>query len=125
MNAHQHLILCIDDDQDILEYLKLTLEANGYRVSTAGSAEEGLKRYGQERPDLIIVDLMMEEVDTGTQFCKELRALGNEAPIYMLSSIGDSLMREADVSAFGLSGVFQKPLNKERLLKVLDERLKK
>lgn len=125
MSTGQPLILCIDDDPDVLEYLRLTLGASGYRIVTAGSAEEGLKRYNEERPALLIVDLMMEEVDTGTQFCKELKALGNQAPIYMLSSIGDSLNREVDVTGLGLTGVFQKPLNKDKLLKVLEERLKK
>jgi CheY-like chemotaxis protein len=125
MKDGKYLILCVDDDQDVLDYLKLTLEPRGYCVVTAASAEDGLKRYKELVPDLIIVDLMMEEVDTGTAFCKELRALGNKAPIYMLSSMGDSLNLTTDTSELGLTGVFQKPLNQTMLLRVLEDKLKK
>jgi FixJ family two-component response regulator len=62
---------------------------------------------------------MMEEVDAGANFAKELRLLDNQAPIYMLSSIGDDLNITADHTALGLAGVFQKPLSNETLLVVL------
>ena len=77
MRNGQHVILCIDDDPDILESLRVVLEANGYAVETAPSAETGLQVYREALPDLIIVDLMMEEIDAGTNFVKELKALGN------------------------------------------------
>ena len=77
----------------------------------AESAEDGLLRYKEVTPDLVIVDLMMEEVDAGTNFVKDVRALGNPPPIYMLSSVGDNLNLSTDYSALGLSGVLQKPVN--------------
>jgi len=67
----------------------------------------------------------MEEVDTGTSFVKELMALGNTAPIYMLSSVGDNLSMTTDYSALGLSGVFQKPIDNNQLLMILAAKLKK
>jgi len=123
MQDGKHVILCIDDDQDVRFALRAVLEANGFAMVEAGSAEEGLNVYKDEAPDLVIVDLMMEEIDAGTTFVKDLRLLGNTAPVYMLSSIGDDLNLEADYSELGLSGVFQKPVSTERLLKVLKERL--
>ncbi len=124
MQDGKFVILCIDDDPDILESLKVVLEANDYVVVTAPSAEEGLKVYKESRPDLLIVDLMMEEIDAGTSFVKELQALGNEAPIYMLSSTGDDLQKTIDYGELGLTGVFQKPINPAVLLALLRAKLK-
>jgi DNA-binding response OmpR family regulator len=125
MQDGKHVILCVDDDPDILDALTLVLESNGYIVVPAGSAEEALKAYGQRRPDLLIVDLMMEEVDAGTALVTKLKAQGNTAPIYMLSSVGDSLSMNIDYSGLGLAGVFQKPIDNNMLLQTLKTRLKK
>ena len=124
MQDSKHVILCVDDDPDILESLKVVLEANDYIVVTAQSAEEGLKTYRKKAPDLLIIDLMMEEIDAGTNFVKELKALGNQAPVYMLSSTGDNLNSTVDTSGLGLTGVFQKPINNEMLLAILKVKLR-
>jgi DNA-binding response OmpR family regulator len=124
MQDGKHVILILDDDPDILLSLRVVLEANNYVVATARSAEEGLRVYKSAKPDLLIVDLMMEEIDAGTSFVKEVRALGNTAPIYVLSSVGDNLSMMTDSSALGLTGVLQKPLHSELLLSLLKTKLK-
>lgn len=123
MSQKQHVILVVDDDPDILDTFRLILEKHGYVMAGARTAEEGLREYRKERPDLIIVDLMMEEVDSGTGFVRDLQALGNQAPVYMLSSIGDSLHASTDYVELGLSGIFQKPINSETLLTTLKMKL--
>ena len=123
MQDGKHVILYIDDDQDFLDSMRVLLEANGYVMVEAHSAEEGLRAYRQAPPDLVIVDLMMEEVDAGTHFVKEVQALGNTAPIYMLSSVGDNLNMTADYHELGLTGVFQKPIDPDTLLNVLKAKL--
>ena len=124
MQDGKHVILCVDDDPDILECLKLVLEANDYQVTMAQSGEEALRRYKESPPDLIICDLMMEEIDAGTSFVTRLKAEGNKAPVYILSSIGDNLNLNVNFSELGLSGVFQKPINNDMLLAVLKSKLK-
>lgn len=116
-------ILCVDDDPDMLNYLKAVLEANGYNTLLATSSEEAKKLCKEHTPDLIIVDLMMEEVDSGTELIKHLRAFGHMVPIYMLSSVGDSLSAITDYSSLGLTGVLQKPLNSDTLLRILKTNL--
>lgn len=124
MSQEPYKILTIDDDPDILEALRTLLEANGYEVVEAASAEEGLKALKAAEPDLVIVDLMMEEVDAGTSFVTKMRALGGKKiPIYMLSSVGDELNKSVPYEALGLSGVFQKPIQPQRLLQVLEQAL--
>ena len=119
MSDKKPLILCIDDDPDVLSFLRIVLEAAGYDCVGADSAEAGLRAYRETGADAVIVDLMMEEVDSGTAFVKDLLALGNRAPVFMLSSVGDSLNLLTDASALGLTGVFQKPLARAQLLGVL------
>ena len=104
--------------------MRVLLEANGYVMVEALSAEEGIRAYRESNPALIIADLMMEEVDAGVSFVKELKMLGNTAPIYMLSSVGDTLSMSTDYSDLGLAGVFQKPIVHSHLLGILKAKLK-
>ena len=117
------VILYVDDDPDYCEAMRVILEAGGYEMAEAASAEEGLEVYKSRRPDLVIVDLMMEEVDSGTAFVKELRLLGNKAPIFMLSSVGEGMSISADYASMGLDGIFQKPIDRATLLTVLKTKL--
>ncbi|MFC1592180.1 response regulator [Thermodesulfobacteriota bacterium] len=123
MKDGKHVILCIDDDPDILDSLRIVLEKNDYIMAEAASAEEGLKVYKAENPDFVIVDLMMESVDAGRTFAKELKLLNNTSPVYLLSSVGDSLTSNVDFSELGLTGVFQKPLDITTLLTTLTVKL--
>ncbi len=123
MQDGKHVILCVDDDADILEAARLILESNGFAFAGANSAEEAIKLYDQVAPDLLLVDLMMEEVDAGTSLVKELKLKGNQAPIFLVSSVGDSLNRTASYSELGLAGVFQKPLDPDKLIATIRARL--
>lgn len=123
MQDGKQVILCIDDDPDICTFLKTVLDANGYVASTACSGEEGLKIYKEISPDLVIVDLMMEEIDSGTTLMKEFRAAGCTVPVYMLSSAGDALTLSTDYTQLGFSGVLQKPLDPDRLVGILETKL--
>ena len=125
MVREKPVILNVDDDQDYLDAVRVILESNGYEMLEARTAEEGIRVYKEHRPDLVIVDLMMEEVDSGTSFVKEIRAAGNDVPIYLLSSVGDQFNLSTDYTELGLAGIFQKPINEKTLLRVLEARLKK
>jgi DNA-binding response OmpR family regulator len=121
----KHVILYVDDDLDLLLTMRVVLEKNGYIMKEATSAELGLRVYKECSPDLVIVDLMMEEIDAGARLVKELMAAGNKAPVYMLSSMGDNLSATTSYSDLGLAGIFQKPIMPDRLLRILDAKLKK
>ncbi|MBN1653059.1 MAG: response regulator [Deltaproteobacteria bacterium] len=123
MKEGKKLILYVDDDADLVDAIKLRLENAGYAVNAAHSGEEGLRSYLAEKPDFIIVDLMMEEIDSGTTLVSNLKAEGNKAPVYMLSSTGDQLNIATDYKGLGLDGVFQKPINFDILLKTLKAKL--
>jgi DNA-binding response OmpR family regulator len=124
MKDGKQVILVVDDDPDIRDTMRLVLERHGYTAVTAAGAEDGLRHYKTAEPDLVIIDLMMEEIDSGTGLLKELRLLGNTAPVYMLSSVGDALHRSIDTAALGLSGVFQKPIDPPTLIATIGAKLK-
>lgn len=114
------VILCLDDDQDILDFFEMVLTSKGYEVVLAPTAEEGLRTFKQCQPGLVFVDLMMEEVDAGTSFVKEVKALGSGVPIYMVTSVGDTLNMTTDYSELGLRGVLQKPVDIDNLMKIVE-----
>ncbi len=118
-----HLILYIDDDQDYLDSVRIILESGGFRMVEAHGAEEGLEVFERDQPDLVLADLMMEEVDSGTGFVRDLRLKHEHVPVYLLSSVGDTLELNLDFGQLGLSGVFQKPVDASQLLPVLRSKL--
>ena len=124
MQNGKPVILYIDDDQDFLDGMRAILEANGYTMIEALSAEDGLKVFKSGQPELVLVDLMMEEVDAGTGFVKDLRARGAHVPIIMISSAGDNLSLTTDYTQLGLAGLFQKPVDPNVLLTILKQRVK-
>ena len=123
MKNNKYVVLYVDDDQDMLDSVRMVLEANGFIMEEASTAESGTRKFKECSPDFIIVDLMMEEVDSGINCVKEMKLLGNKVPVFMLSSLGNNLSDITDTSELGLAGVFQKPLDPEKLLKAINSRI--
>ena len=80
-------ILVVDDEISIIKLLRANLEKNGYKVLTAINGVEALQTIQMERPDLIILDIMMPKMD-GFEVCQRLREW-SQIPIIMLSARGD------------------------------------
>lgn len=80
-------ILIVEDEKDILQLVKLYLEKEGFRALTATTGIDGLKQVKTERPDLVILDLMLPELD-GLEVCKKIRLAPESAmlPIIMLTA---------------------------------------
>ncbi len=117
------LILVIDDDVDILDSMKVILEANGYNTLTASTSVEGLNLYKTKKPDLILCDMMMEHIDEGVHIAKEIRNTSKDVPLFLLSSIGDATANNIDLSFIGYNGVFQKPVNPDSMISVIKKQL--
>lgn len=82
-------ILIIDDDETLLELLADHIRLAGYRSLVAGSGAEGLRLAAEEKPDLIVLDVMMPGMD-GWKVCQQLR-LDSSVPIIMLTAKGEEL----------------------------------
>lgn len=86
MNSKK-IVFVVDDDADALEQLSLTLTAAGYDVRTAASQREAEQLLLSARPDLAILDLMMEQMDSGLVLCHYLKKLYPETPVIMLTAV--------------------------------------
>ncbi len=84
-------ILIVDDDPDIVATVRIVLEREGYVVESAPSMADGLVKLGESQPDLVILDVMMEEPDAGLLFARQVRRDGNAIPILMLTSVNLAL----------------------------------
>lgn len=81
----KYLIAIIEDDDNVQLGLKLNLELEGYRVKTANNGEAGVALIKSEKPDLIILDVMMPIKD-GFQVCREVRNEGISTPLILLTA---------------------------------------
>ncbi len=107
-------ILIIEDETPMRTALTDVLEAEGHRVFSAADGETGLNRALTEKPDLILLDVMMPRLD-GFAVCAELRRLSNPVPILMLTAKGqiDDRVNGLDV---GADDYLVKPFSTEELL---------
>ena len=81
-------ILVVDDDTNICELLRLYLTKEGYQVTVANDGEEGLEKFNQVKPDMVLLDVMMPKMD-GLEVCRRIRKLGN-TPVMMLTAKGET-----------------------------------
>jgi DNA-binding response OmpR family regulator len=84
-------ILIVDDDPDIVDAGRLVLEREGYEVVGAPNRADGMKKLEEIKPDLLILDVMMEEPDDGLRMAREIRKNGNTVPIIMLTSVNAAM----------------------------------
>jgi DNA-binding response OmpR family regulator len=108
------LILLVDDEPNILELARLYLEREGFRVEAARDGAAALAAATRLRPDLIVLDLMLPEVD-GLEVCRRLRAKDDRVPILMLTA------RDEDVDKIlglelGADDYLTKPFNPREMV---------
>ena len=107
-------VLIIEDEAPMRTALQDVLEAEGYRALTAADGESGLKRALEEKPDLILLDIMMPKLD-GYEVCAELRRLSIPVPVLMLTAKGQVEDRVTGLDA-GADDYLVKPFSTEELL---------
>jgi CheY-like chemotaxis protein len=82
-------ILLVDDDVDFLEMHSAVLENRGYQVVTARSSQECLDKLDKIRPDVVVLDVMMERFDSGFRASKKIKEKFRNTAVILLTSIGD------------------------------------
>ena len=125
-------ILIIDDDPDIVEAMKLILENQDYKVNSAGSGTEGLEQIDEERPDLIILDVMMTTAEEGFDVSRALKKNPQykSIPILMLTAVKqktglDFKSVAGDDTWLPVEEFLDKPVKPDVLLKKVAELLQK
>jgi CheY-like chemotaxis protein len=128
-------ILVIDDDPDLVEVIRLTLEAGGFQVFSAASGAEGLQQVKEVNPDLIILDVMMDYTTEGFQVSLALRnpepeseyAAYRDIPILMLTAIHSTtpLRFEPEEDYLPVDEFVEKPLEPADLIAKVESLLAK
>jgi len=116
-------ILIIEDEPDLLRGLELNIKAEGYRVLTAATGDVGLETAVRERPDLVLLDLMLPG-KSGLDVCRELRRQQFEAPIIMLTARAEEVDRVVGLE-IGADDYVTKPFGIRELLARIRVRLRR
>ena len=123
-------ILIVDDEPDIVSYLEMVLQDQGYETSTAGNGNEAMEAVKRDRPDLVTLDITMPEA-SGTRFYKEIRLDPDlsSIPVIIVTAVtglgGDKYAYEKFISNRHLvpapEAYFPKPIDREEFLKTVGE----
>jgi DNA-binding response OmpR family regulator len=116
-------ILIVEDDASILRGVELNLSMEGYQVRTAQDGEEGLRIARAERPDLLLVDVMLPRLG-GLELIRELRKEDADVPILVLSAKGQEADKVAGL-ALGADDYLVKPFGLKELLARIDAALRR
>lgn len=96
-------ILVVDDEVNMVQLAKFRLEANNYEVITAMNGKEALEKVKKEKPDAVLLDVMMPEVD-GLSVLKQIRAVDKNLPVFMFTAFSNEerfkLANNLNVSGF-------------------------
>jgi CheY-like chemotaxis protein len=116
-------ILIVDDDPDITEAMKVVLENQGYNVSQAKDGTEGMEKIKDERPDLVIMDVMMNTLSEGFVISRELKndPRYKHIPILMITAVKERTGIDFEAAAgddtwLPVEGFLNKPIKPEVLL---------
>jgi len=117
-------IAIIDDDPDILDATGLVLASKGYEVVTATNPDDGYKIVKENYPDLIILDIMMNEPDDGFFLAQKFRRENIKTPILMYTSISKSFGMDYGVNELVPVDEFvEKPISSEQLIETVEKLL--
>src|SRR5258708_30540975 len=107
-------VLVVDDELNIRELVQVALKFHGCSVTTAATGKDALRQADADRPDLIVLDVMLPDMD-GFEVCRRLRAMGNEVPVIFLTA-RDTSSDTVTGLAIGGDDYVTKPFSVEALV---------
>ena len=120
-------VLLVDDDADLVEAYKLVVTKHGHEVQAAYSAEEARALLKAGRPDVIVLDVMMERKDSGFDLAREVNEQFPDLPVILLTGVHQALSRsfhfEADETWLPVVRFLDKPVEPAVLAKEIDTAL--
>lgn len=116
-------ILIVEDEEDLLRGLEISLSKEGYKVLKATRGETGVKLAIKENPDLIILDVMLPGI-SGLDVCRELRQKGIDVPIIMLTAKSEEIDRVVGLE-IGADDYVTKPFSLRELLARIQAQLRR
>jgi len=123
-------VLVIDDDSHFVESILNLLEARGYAVDSASNGKEGVQKAKTEKPDLILLDVMMTTKDEGFNVARQLHEIEGlkDTPVIMVTGVRKEMNLpfgfEPDKTWLPVKQILEKPVKPEALLKAVTDALK-
>lgn len=117
MMSNKKHILCIEDEAEMIELMRLVLEREGFEVTGAMGGEQGLKAMRQEKPDLILLDLMMPGID-GWEVYRQMRADKEltEIPVIIVTAKAQSIDKVLGLQVAKVADYITKPFGPKELI---------
>jgi CheY-like chemotaxis protein len=112
-------ILLIDDEIQMVEYIKPSLERRGYAVTTAATGKEALAVYPKENPDLVLLDLGLPDMN-GRDVLKDIKAKASQIKVVVISGYSDPDTKK-ELTALGADYFLNKPVLPLRLYGLIKE----
>jgi len=107
--SNRNQVLVIEDDDNIRRFVAINLDRNGFKVTEAALGEEALNRLAAQRPDIVVLDLMLPDMD-GFEICRELRRRDADIVIVILTARGQDLDKIRGLE-LGADDYIVKPFN--------------
>jgi two-component system response regulator VicR len=122
MAEEKKKVLCIEDEKEMIDLIKLILERKGFEVLGAVGGEEGLEVIRRERPDLILLDLMMPEVD-GWEVYRQMKADEQlkDIPVIVVTAKAQSIDKVLGLHIAKVDDYVTKPFGPQELLKSVNK----
>ncbi|MHC4551189.1 MAG: response regulator [Planctomycetota bacterium] len=120
-------VLVIDDDNDFVESILNLLEARGFSVASASDGKEGVEKAKTEKPDLILLDVMMTTKDEGFNVARQLQEIDDVkgTPVIMVTGVRKEMSLpfgfEPDQTWLPVKQILEKPVKPETLLNAVSE----
>ena len=116
-------VLLIDDDEDFTVSIQSLLETEGYRVATAASGKEGLQKLAESRPDVVLLDVMMESSTEGYAVSGMMKLMPEPVPVIMVSSVdltpAELFARSEEMELIRPEAYLTKPVEVPKFLETL------
>lgn len=115
-------ILCIEDEQEMIDLIRLILGRHGFKVRGATSGKEGLEAIKAERPDLVLLDLMMPEMD-GWEVYQSMKAeeTSRHIPVIIVTAKAQSIDRVLGLHIAKVDDYIAKPFSPQELMNSVDK----
>ncbi len=127
----QKRVLIVDDDSDFASAIEKIVVSAGYEVETSGDVDQGMKAIERSRPDVVLLDVMMERFDDGFNMCRDIKQDDRyrDIPIIILTAVtevtGLKFSPETDGDYLQAEALLQKPVSSDVLLDKIKELLGK
>ncbi len=126
MSTPNRYILCIEDETEMIDLIRIILERKGFEVEGATGGEDGLKKIRERKPDLVLLDLMMPDID-GWEVYQQMKAneTTRDTPVIIVTAKAQNIDKVLGLQIAKVDDYISKPFSPEDLLSSVERVLER